>query len=169
MKFTLLSNDELKFKIKQRWDFSAHEVLIINSYCYRQIKYLIASIKNYNPTRNTYWDRLVFLEIKKGTGTIIYEVEDMQLDFQGQGENLKVISIEVSVDKNTDRAEVKVNIEKVPSFVEKIQSLYTYMTSGITKKIEEQQKRRFQKELDDKKLIEEIIEQKAKETITDEY
>lgn len=169
MKFTLLSNDELKFKIKQRWDFSAPEVLIINSYCYRQIKYLIASIKNYNPTRNTYWDRLVFLEIKKGTGTIIYEVEDMQLDFQGQGENLKVISIEVSVDKNTDRAEVKVNIEKVPSFVEKIQSLYTYMTSGITKKIEEQQKRRFQKELDDKKLIEEIIEQKAKETITDEY
>lgn len=169
MKFTLYSNDELQFKIKQRWDFSVPEVLIINSWCYRQIKYLIASIKNYNPTRNTYWDRLVFLEIKKGSGTIIYEVEDMQLDFQGQGENLKVISIEVSVDENTDRAEVKVNIEKVPSLVEKVQSLYTYMTSGITKKIEEQKKRRFQKELEDKKLIKEIIEQKAKETITDEY
>ena len=169
MKFTLYSNDELQFKIKQRWDFSAPEVLIINSWCYRQIKYLIASIKNYNPTRNTYWDRLVFLEIKKGSGTIIYEVEDMQLDFQGQGENLKVISIEVSVDENTDRAKVKVNIEKVPSLVKKVQSLYTYMTSGITKKIEEQKKRRFQKELEDKKLIKEIIEQKAKETITDEY
>lgn len=169
MKFTLTPNDELQFKIKQRWDFSAPEVLIINSYCYRQIEYLIASIKNYNPTRNTYWDRLVFLEIKKGAGTIIYEVEDMQLDFQGQGENLKVISIEVSVDENTDRAEVKVNIEKVPSLVEKVQSLYTYMTSGITKKIEEQKKRRFQKEFEDKKLIKEIIEQKAKETITDEY
>ena len=169
MKFTLYSNDELQFKIKQRWDFSAPEVLIINSWCYRQIKYLIASIKNYNPTRNTYWDRLVFLEIKKGSGTIIYEVEDMQLDFPGQGENLKVISIEVSVDENTDRAEVKVNIEKVPSLVKKVQSLYTYMTSGITKKIEEQKKRRFQKELEDKKLIKEIIEQKAKETITDEY
>ena len=168
MKFTLYPNDELQFKIKQRWDFSAPEVLIINSWCYRQIKYLIASIKNYNPTRNTYWDRLVFLEIKKGTGTIIYEVEDMQLDFQGQGENLKVISIEVSVDENTDRAEVRVNIEKAPSFVEKIQSLYTYMTSGITKKIEEQKKRRFQKELDDKKLIEEIIKNKAKETITED-
>lgn len=168
MKFTLYPNDELQFKIKQRWDFSAPEVLIINSWCYRQIKYLIASIKNYNPTRNTYWDRLVFLEIKKGAGTIIYEVEDMQLDFQGQGEHLKVISIEVSVDENTDRAEVKVNIEKAPSFVEKIQSLYTYMTSGITKKIEEQKKRRFQKELDDKKLIEEIIKNKAKETITED-
>lgn len=81
MKFTLYPNDELKFKIKQSWDLSAPEVLIINSWCYRQIKYLIASIKNYNPTRNTYWDRLVFLEIKKGAGTIIYEVEDMQLDF----------------------------------------------------------------------------------------
>ena len=168
MKFTLYPNDELKFKIKQSWDLSAPEVLIINSWCYRQIKYLIASIKNYNPTRNTYWNRLVFLEIKKGAGTIIYEVEDMQLDFQGQGENLKVISIEVSVDENTDRAEVKVNIEKVPSFVEKIQSLYTYMTSGITKKIEEQKSKKFQKELDDKKLIEEIIKNKAKETITED-
>ena len=164
MKFILLSNDELKFKIKQRWDFSAPEVLVVDSWCYKQIKYLIASI-NYNPTRNTYWDRLVFLEIKKGTGTIIYEVEDMQLNFQGQGENLKVISIEVSVDENTDRAEVKVNIEKVPSLVERIQSTFAYMTSGITKRIEEQKKRRFQKELDDKKLIEEIIKNKAKETI----
>lgn len=168
MKFILLSNDELKFKIKQRWDFSAPEVLIVDSWCYKQIKYLITSIKNYNPTRNTYWDRLVFLEIKKGAGTIIYEVEDMQLDFQGQGENLKVISIEVSVDENTDRAEVKVNIEKVPSFVEKIQSLYTYMTSGITKKIDEKKNKKFQKELDDKKLIEEIIKNKAKERITED-
>ena len=42
------------------------------------------------------------------------------------------------------------------------------MTSGITKRIEEQKKRRFQKELDDKKLIEEIIKNKAKETITED-
>lgn len=168
MKFTLLSNDELKFKIKQRWDLSAPEILVMDSWCYKQIKYLITSIKNYNPTRNTYWDRLVFLEIKKGTGTIIYEVEDMQLDFQGQGENLKVISIEVSVDENTDRAEVKVNIEKVPSFVERLQSTFAYMTNGITKRIEEQKNKKFQKELDDKKLIEEIIKNKAKETITED-
>lgn len=168
MKFTLYPNDELKFKIKQRWDFSAPEVLIVDSWCYKQIKHLIASIKNYNPTRNTYLDRLVFLEIKKGTGTIIYEVEDMQLNFQGQGENLKVISIEVSVDENTDRAEVKVNIEKVPSLVERIQSTFAYMTSGITKRIEEQKSKKFQKELDDKKLIKEIIRNKAKETITED-
>ena len=42
------------------------------------------------------------------------------------------------------------------------------MTSGITKKIEEQKSRKFQKELDDKKLIEEIIKNKAKETITED-
>lgn len=168
MKFTLYPNDELKFKIKQRWDLSAPEVLVEDSWCYKQIKYLIASIKNYNPTRNTYWDRLVFLEIKKGTGTIIYEVEDMQLDFQGQGEKLKVISIEVSVDENTDRAEVKVNIEETQSLVERLQSTFAYITSGITKKIEEQKSRKFQKELDDKKLIKEIIKNKAKETITED-
>ena len=79
-----------------------------------------------------------------------------------------LIPIEVSVDENTDRAKVKVNIEKVPSFVERIQSLYTYMTSGITKKIEEQKRRKFQKELEDKKLIEEIIKNKSKETITED-
>lgn len=168
MKFTLLSNDELKFKIKQRWDLSAPEVLVMDSWCYKQIKYLIASIKNYNPTRNTYWDRLVFLEIKKGTGTIIYEVEDMQLDFQGQGENLKVISIEVSVDENTDRAEVKVNIEKVPSFDEKISAFFAHITSGITKKIDKQKEKNFNKKLEDKKILEEIIKNKAKETITKE-
>ena len=166
MKFTLLSNDELQFKIKQRWDFSAPEVLIINSYCYRQIKYIIASININKPSPTTSWDRLMFLEIKKDKGTVIYEVEDMQLNFQGKGENLKVISIEVSVDENTDR--VKVNIEKVPSLVEKIQTTFACMTSGITKKIEEQKSRKFQKELDDKKLIEEIIKNKAKETITED-
>ena len=79
-----------------------------------------------------------------------------------------LIPIEVSVDENTDRAKVKVNIEKVPSLVERIQSTFAYMTSGITKRIEEQKNKKFQKELDDKKLIEEIIKNKAKETITED-
>ena len=79
-----------------------------------------------------------------------------------------LIPIEVSVDENTDRAKVKVNIEKVPSLVKRIQSTFAYMTSGITKRIEEQKNKKFQKELDDKKLIEEIIKNKAKETITED-
>ena len=65
MKFTLLSNDKLQFKIKQRWDFSAPEVLIINSYCYRQIKYIIASININKPTPTTSWDRIMFLRTYK--------------------------------------------------------------------------------------------------------
>lgn len=80
MKFTLYPNDELKFKIKQSWDLSAPEILVVDSWCYKQIKYLIASIKNYNLTRNTYWDRLVFLEIKKGTGTILSLLKDNEAD-----------------------------------------------------------------------------------------
>ena len=80
-----------------------------------------------------------------------------------------LIPIEVSVDENTDRAEVKVNIEKVPSLVEKIQTTFACMTSGITKKLSEQKSKNIAKELEDKKLIEEIIKQKAKETITNEY
>lgn len=49
-----------------------------------------------------------------------------------------------------------------------IQSTFAYMTSGITKRIEKQKNKKFQKELDDKKLIEEIIKNKAKETITED-
>jgi hypothetical protein len=45
----------------------------------------------------------------------------------------------------------------------------THITSGISKKLSEQKSKNIAKELEDKKLIEEIIEQKAKETITDEY
>ena len=55
--------------------------MVVDSWCYKQIKYLIASIKNYNPTRNTYWDRLVFLEIKKGAGTPIYDVGQEEVDY----------------------------------------------------------------------------------------
>lgn len=48
MKFTLLSNDKVKFKIKQRWDFTLSETIVDNSYCYDYIKYFASSIKNYN-------------------------------------------------------------------------------------------------------------------------
>ena len=132
MKFILLSNDELKFKIKQSWDFSAPEVLIINSYCYRQIKYIVASININKPAPTTSWDRIMFLEIKKNKGTVIYEVEDMQLNFQGQGENLKVISIEVSVDENTDKAKIQINIERV-SLVKKALSFIAHKINSILK------------------------------------
>ena len=46
-KFTLFATDKTRFKIKQKWDLSAPEVIVRNSYCYPYIKYLISSI--YNP------------------------------------------------------------------------------------------------------------------------
>lgn len=68
-----------------------------------------------------------------------------------------------------NKAKVTLNVERFPSLKEKITSFLTHITSGISKKLSEQKSKNIAKELEDKKLIEEIIEQKAKETITDEY
>lgn len=68
-----------------------------------------------------------------------------------------------------NKAKVTLNVERFPSLKEKITSFLVHITSGISKKLSEQKSKNIAKELEDKKLIEEIIEQKAKETITDEY
>ena len=169
MKFTLYPNDDLKFKIKQSWDLSAPETLIEGSYCYKYIKYLVSSREKYNFTYCTSWTNILRLKISKDKGTVIYEIEEIQLDFQGEGKNLRVVSIDVTIDELTGTAQIKVNIEKVPSFDEKLSSFFARLTSGISKKIEEQKNKKIEKELNDKKNLEEIIKQKAKETITDEY
>lgn len=169
MKFTLYPNDELKFKIKQRWDLSAPETLIEGSYCYKYIKYLVSSREKYNFTYCTSWTNILHLKISKDKGTVIYEIEKIQLDFQGEGKNLRVVSIDVTIDELTGVAKIKVNIEKVPSFDEKLSSFFASITSGISKNIDEQKSKKIEKELNDKKHLEEIIKQKAKETITDEY
>lgn len=106
------------------------------------------------------------MKISKDKGTVIYEIEKIQLDFQGEGKNLRVVSIDVTIDELTGAAQIKVNIEKVPSFDEKLSSFFSRLTSGISKKIEEQKNKKIEKELNDKKNLEEIIKEKAKETIT---
>ena len=169
MKFTLYPNDELKFKIKQSWDLSAPETLIEGSYCYKYIKYLVSNREKYNFTYCTSWTNILHLKISKDKGTVIYEIEKIQLDFQGEGKNLRVVSIDVTIDELTGVAKIKVNIEKVPSFDEKLSSFFASITSGISKNIDEQKSKKIEKELNDKKHLEEIIKQKAKETITDEY
>lgn len=108
------------------------------------------------------------LEISKNKGTLIYEIENIQLDFQGDGKNLKIASIDVTIDELTNMAKVKVNIEKVLSFDEKLSSFFSRLTSGISKKIEEQKSKTIEKELNEKKHLEEIIKQKSKETITND-
>lgn len=170
MKFTLTPNDELKFKIIQNWDFSTPKTIINGFYCYKYIKDFISSRENYNSTYSISSNTVVLkLEISKDKGKIIYEIEDIQLNFQGQGKVLKVISIDVSTDDNTNKVKIKVNIEQILSLNEKISSFFACFTSGISKKIEKQRSKEFRKELHDKKLIEEIIKKKAKETIINEY
>ena len=113
LKFTLLSKDKLKFKIKQKWYLNVPEVIIKGTYCYDYIKYFIISIKNYNLNHSVSWNNILSLEISKNKETINYEIEDFQLYFKGQGNHLKVTNIDVVSDELTKKAKIKVNIEKV--------------------------------------------------------
>ncbi len=121
-KFTLLPNDKSKFKIKQKWDFTAPEAIVRNSYCYPYINYFINSI--YNPyslhtLKDVKLNGILSLIIKKNKQTITYDIKTVQLDFQGNGNNIKVASIDVTVNELTDKVKIKINIERKLSFSEK--------------------------------------------------
>ena len=167
-KFTLLPNDEIKFKIKKGWTFSAPEIISDGTYYYKSLKELIDEIKS-NAFSNANWANAFTLELSKDKGLISYEIEDFQLNSQGTGNLAKVISIDVILSDKANKAKVTLNVERFPSLKEKITSFLVHITSGISKKLLEQKSKNIAKELEDKKLIEEIIEQKAKETITNEY
>ena len=167
-KFTLLPNDEIKFKIKKGWTFSASEIISDGTYYYKSLKELIDEIKS-NALSNANWANAFTLELSKDKGLISYEIEDFQLNSQGTGNLAKVISIDVILSDKANKAKVTLNVERFPSLKEKITSFLVHITSGISKKLLEQKSKNIAKELEDKKLIEEIIEQKAKETITNEY
>lgn len=167
-KFTLLPNDEIKFKIKESGAFATNEIIADLTYYYKSLKEFIDEIKD-NALSNANWANAFTLELSKGKGLISYEIEDAQLNSQGTGNLAKVISVEVILSDRENKAKVTLNVERFPSLKEKITSFLTYITSGISKKLSEQKSKNIAKELEDKKLIEEIIEQKAKETITNEY
>ena len=167
-KITLLPNDEIKFKIKKDWTFSAPEMIADGTYYYESLKKLIDETKD-NAFSNSNWANAFTLELSKDKGLISYEIEDFQLNSQGTGNLAKVISIDVILRDKENKAKVTLNVERVPSLKEKITSFLAHITSGISKKLSEQKSKNIAKELEDKKLIEEIIEQKAKETITNEY
>lgn len=168
MKFTLLPNDEIKFKIKKGWTFSAPQIIADGTYYYESFKKLIDETKD-NALSNDNWANAFTLELSKDKGLISYEIEDFQLNSQGTGNLAKVIRIDVILSDKENKAKVTLNAERFPSLKEKITSFLANITSGISKKLSEQKSKNIAKELEDKKLIEEIIEQKAKETITDEY
>ena len=167
-KFTLLPNDEIKFKIKKGWTFSAPQIIADGTYYYESLKKLIDETKD-NALSNDNWANAFTLELSKDKGLISYEIEDFQLNSQGTGNLAKVISIDVILSDKENKAKVTLNMERHLSLKEKITSFLTHITSGISKKLSERKSINIAKELEDKKLIEEIIEQKAKETITNEY
>lgn len=167
-KFTLLPNDEIKFKIKKGWTFSAPEIISDGTYYYESLKKLTDETKD-NALSNSNWADAFTLELSKDKGLISYEIEEFQLNSQGAGNLAKVISLDVILSDKANKTKVTLNVEQFPSLKEKITSFLAYITSGISKKLSEQKSKNIAKELEDKKLIEEIIKQKAKETITNEY
>lgn len=167
MKFTLLSNDnELSFKLKQYWDAFSPKILINNSYCYKHFSSFI-KFQQLHFWENNY--EVFELEISKGKGKITYEIEDMQLDFKGSGKKIKIVSIEVSSNEETKKAKIKIRAQRELSLSEKFSNKF----STIANKIHEKQKLSKQNKLNkinaDKTHLENIIEKKAKETITNEY
>lgn len=168
MKFTLYSNDnELNFKLKQGWDYSTPTTVINNAYCYKNFMELIDSRKHYAGDN---WAKNIFsLEISKNKGSITYEIEDMKFDFEGEGSKTKIIRIEASVDEASNKAKIKIKANQEPSLSEKILSGISNISNKIDKKREIYKQKKFDEAKSDRELIENIIEQKAKETITDEY
>lgn len=132
MKFTLLSNDKVKFKIKQRWDFTAPETIIDNSYCYDCIKHLVSGTNYFTSTRSVNFSNILNLEIRKNKEITNYDVSSWELYLQGQGEHFKVTSVDVEIDEVTDKARIKINIERV-SLAKKTLSFIAYKINSILK------------------------------------
>ena len=132
MKFTLLSNDKVKFKIKQKWDFTIPETIVDGSYCYDCIKYLVSGLNYYNPTRSVNFNNILNLEIRKNKEVTNYDVIAWELHLQGQGEYFKVTNIDVEIYEVTDKAKIKINIERV-SVTKKASSFIAHKINSILK------------------------------------
>ena len=171
-RFTLLSNDkDLNFKINQAWDLSFPKTIIKNTYCH---KYFIELIETRKRHTGDNWAKNVFsLELYKGANKIIYEIEDIKLHFKGDGKKIKIISIEVLVDEDINKAKIEINAQQELSFSEKLSELMENLIDKVVEmhnqKIENKVKKRLDIEGANKAFIENIIEKKTKETITNEY
>lgn len=168
-KFTLLSNDkDLNFKINQAWDLSFPKTIIKNTYCH---KYFIELIETRKRHTGDNWAKNVFsLELYKGNNKIIYEIEDIKLYLKGDGKKIKIISIEVLIDEDTNKAKIKINAQQELSFSEKLSELMDNLIDFIVEmhnqKVENKMKKRLNKDEVNRAFIENIIEKKTKETIT---
>ena len=168
-RFTLLSNDkDLNFKINQAWDLSFPKTIIKNTYCH---KYFIELIETRKRHTGDNWAKNVFsLELYKGNNKIIYEIEDIKLYLKGDGKKIKIISIEVLIDEDTNKAKIEINAQQELSFSEKLSELMDNLIDFIVEmhnqKVENKMKKRLNKDEVNRAFIENIIEKKTKETIT---
>lgn len=132
MKFTLLSNDKVKFKIKQKWEWTMPETIVDGSYCCDCIKHLVSGTNYFTPTRSVNFSNILNLEIRKNKKITNYDVSAWELYLQGQGEHFKVASIDVEIDEVTDKAKIQINIERV-SLAKKALSLISHKINSILK------------------------------------
>lgn len=168
-KFTLLSNDkDLNFKINQAWDLSFPKTIIKNAYCH---KYFIDLIETRKRHTGDNWAKNVFsLELYKSNNKITYEIEDIKLYLKGEGKKIKIISIDVLVNEDTNKAKIEINAQKELSFSEKLSELMDNLIDNVVEihnqKVEDKMKKRLNKKEVNRAFIENIIEKKTKETIT---
>lgn len=110
------------------------------------------------------------MELYKRNNKIVYEIEDIKLYLKGAGKKIKVISIEVTVNEDTNKAKIEINAQKELSFSEKFSELMDNMIDNVVEihnqKVENKVKKRLNKKEVNRAFIENIIEKKTKETIT---
>jgi hypothetical protein len=164
-----LSNDnDLNFKINQAWDLSFPKTVIKNAYCH---KYFIELIETRKRHTGDNWAKNIFsLELYKRNNKIVYEIEDIKLHLKGAGKKIKVISIKVIVNEDTNKAKIEINAQKEYSLSEKFSELMDNMIDNVVEmhnqKVENKVKKRLNKKEVNRAFIESIIEKKTKETIT---
>lgn len=174
-KFTLYPNDkELNFRVNQYWDYSTPVTLIKNSYCYKDFPSLVNMRKFHAKNLGVNWAKnFIVLELYKSRNKIAYDIEDVQLDFKGKGNKIKITSIDVTVNEKFNTAKIKINAQQEASLFEKILIPIENLSSKLERKLSEIGDNRKLKKYDKKETkrasIESIIEKKVKETITNEY
>ena len=92
------------------------------------------------------------------------------MHLKGDGKKIKIISIKVLVDEDTNKAKIEINAQQELSFSEKLSELMDNMIDNVVEmhnqKVENKVKKRLNKKEVNRAFIENIIEKKTKETIT---
>lgn len=167
MKFTLTPNDDLKFKIVSYSNITADEILIKNSRVYNNFDYWQHQRKELD-SDNCRFDN-IWITIYKGIGKIAYRLEDMQLISRGNGNKSKIYKIEVNANESSRKAKIKIFTENTYSSVERLQQVVSFVFENCIIWIDKTKRQIDKKKKKDNRTIKNIIKEKSKKTITDEY